>query len=190
MRTLTTKGNALIDGKELALVYLIRVETYEAPVLLNTGGWDLIYDSEEYLSVGQFVSIEEITDTSSELPGLNFSIAISDAGLSLALADSALMKGKQVILRTALIDINDFGIVDAPIEWAGKVDNFKINTSSESATITISCETYALDLIRIHSFRYTNTDQQKLDPTDLGFEFVKDADTPIVWPSAAYLRRQ
>jgi hypothetical protein len=186
MRSLTTSAAALIASGRAALAQLVYVETYggNPPVLLNTSGWDLTWDGSTYLGAAGLGTINVIKDEPGELPGLSFEIAAVPAALSIALVDAQNMKGKSCVIRTALMNIDTCVIEDAQIEWQGRIDTLTI----DGPTVVVTAEPAALDLVRPSVFRYTNDDQQRLHSGDLGFEFVTDSETPIIWPAASWGR--
>jgi hypothetical protein len=186
MRSLTTSAASLIASGRAALAQLVYVETYGSnpPVLLNTSGWDLAWGGNTYLGAAGLGTINTIKDEPGELPGLSFEIAAIPAALSLALVDAQNMKGKACVIRTALINIDTCVIEDAQIEWTGRIDTFTI----DGPTVVVTAEPAALDLTRPTVLRYTNDDQQRLYPGDMGFEFVTDSEKPIVWPAASWGR--
>lgn len=132
--------------------------------------------------------ISAITDKPGEVQGINLELHGADAArISLALDDSDIVQGTPVEIRTALIDTTTYQILDAPVEWVGTMDTMSIAEDGTSATIAVTCESKAVDLLRGNVAMYSDADQRAINPTDASFSYVVDQiDKPIVWPSREF----
>lgn len=132
--------------------------------------------------------ISAITDKPGEVQGISLELHGADAArISLALDDSDIVQGTPVEIRTALIDTTTYQILDAPVEWVGTMDTMSIAEDGTSATIAVTCESKAVDLLRGNVAMYSDADQRAINPTDASFSYVVDQiDKPIVWPSREF----
>lgn len=135
--------------------------------------------------------ISPITDKPGEVQGITLELHGADAArISLALDDSDIVQGSPVEVRTALIDTTTYQILDAPVEWVGTMDTMSIAEDGNSATIAVSCESKAVDLLRGNAAMYSAADQRAINATDGSFDYVVDQiDKPIVWPSREFFYR-
>jgi hypothetical protein len=132
--------------------------------------------------------ISAITDKPGEVQGITLELHGADAArISLALDDSDIVQGTPVEVRTALIDTSTYQILDAPLEWIGTMDTMSIADDGTSATIAVTCESRAVDLLRGNVVMYSDADQRSINATDGSFAYVVDQiDKPIVWPNREF----
>ena len=82
---------------------------------------------------------------------------------------------------------SQFTILDAPIEWAGTLDTMAIAEDGTQASIRVSAESRAVDLLRGTPSTYSDSDQQAIYSGDLAFEYVvSQVDKPVIWPAREY----
>lgn len=188
MRSLSAPTLAALASGQLAIVQLVYM-AFASPIALNTSNWDLVWSSVTYKGAGAMGAISQIDDSPGEVKGLNFQlIGVDSAYIALALDDAGVVQGTPVTIRTAILD-STYTIVDAPIEWTGKLDTMGIEEDGETCTISVSAESSAVDILRGGPLTYSNADQQSLQPGDRAFEFViGQANTPIIWPSKLWFQ--
>lgn len=191
MRTYSAEVLAAFASKKLAIAQLIYVQTYAGHpnVYVNTSDWDFEFGGNTYAGSAGLVQVNVITSEYGELPSVEFVMLAQTSAVSLALVDSQYMRGKRCEIRTAVINSETGKLLDAPLEWVGLVDTFSIEMAKESAQVGVTCETAAIDLLRPSSLKYTNDDQKRTHSWDRGFEFVKNSDTTVIWPSAKWGRK-
>ena len=160
-----------------------------SPLRLCTGGWNLVWSANTYTAVGGLGQIEPMAENAGEPRGLRFQISGVPASMvALALAEP--VQGKACTVYVAIFDPATYQILDAAIEWAGTLDTMVLGEDGSTATITVTAEHAGLDLLRAVPVRYTDIDQQRLYPGDLGFQYVTDqADQTITWPAASFFKR-
>ncbi|MCY1248566.1 hypothetical protein D9M72_620100 [compost metagenome] len=107
--------------------------------------------------------------------------------LALALDDAAIVQGTPLTILTAIV--NEAGmVIDAPIDWDGRLDTMSIEEDGDTCTIAVTAESSAVDLLRGSPLTYSNVDQQQLYPGDRAFEFVNSQKgKPIVWAGKQWL---
>ena len=141
-----------------------------------------------YLGAYGLGQISAVTDKPGEVQGITLELHGADAArISLALDDTDVVQGTPVTIRTAIIDTSTYQILDAPIEWVGTMDTMSIAEDGQTASIAVTCESRAVDLLRGNPAFYTDTDQRLRNATDGSFKYVVDQiDKPLVWPSREY----
>lgn len=136
-------------------------------------------------------SVSPITDKPGELQGITLELAGGDtARIALALDDADEVQGTPLTIRTAIIDTTSYAIVDAPVDWVGLLDTMSIAEDGQQATIRVTAESKAVDLLRGNPAYYSSSDQRVLAPLDGSFDYVVDQDGKAdVWPSRSFFYR-
>ncbi len=143
---------------------------------------------ETYLGAYGLGQISAIADKPGEAAGITLELHGADAArISLALDDADIVQGTPCTIRTAIIDTATYTILDAPIEWVGKLDTMAIGEDGTSATIGVTAESAAVDLLRGNAWTFTDADQRIVNASDASFSYVLDQiDKPIIWPTKAF----
>jgi hypothetical protein len=170
------------------MVQLVHM-AFASPIALNTSNLNLAWDGVTYIGAGAMGAIGQIDDSPGEVKGLNFQlIGVDSAYISLALDDAGVVQGTPVTIRTAILD-STYTVVDAPIEWTGKLDTMIIEEDGETCTISVSAESSAVDILRGNSLTYSDPEQKSIHAGDRAFEFiVGQAMPPIIWPSKLWFQ--
>ena len=179
---------ALAQGS-VALVQLIELG-FSTPVRLNSSTMHITYGGQEYRGAEGLGQISAIEDSPGEIKGLQFSLSgVAAAAISLALDEADEWQGVPVTIRTAILN-QDYQVVDAPLEWIGTGDTMSIEENGETALVTATAESSAVDLLRGHPLTTSHEDQQTVSPGDRAFEYVtSQADQPVVWPAREWFFR-
>jgi hypothetical protein len=161
---------------------------FATPIALNTSTWDITFAGVTYKGAYGLGQISPITDKPGEAQGLTLELAGGDsASIALALDDADQVQGTPVIIRSAVLDGTNYQVLDAPIEWLGSLDTMSIAEDGSSASIRVTAESAAADLLRGTPFFYTDADQLTVSATDRSFKYVVDQiDKPVVWPAKSW----
>lgn len=188
MRSIASGALTAAASSGVGIASLVYMEFSTVPIALNTSNWDLVWNSVTYKGAYGLGTISEITDSSGEVSGITLDMITGDsASISLALDDADLIQGTALTIRTAIIDLDTYQILDAPIEWVGKMDTMSISEDSGQCVIRVTAESKAVDLLRGTPMLYSDSDQRTLNANDGFFKYVVDqTDKPIVWPQKAY----
>lgn len=188
MRSLSGPTIAALGAPSVPMVQLVHL-AFASPIAINTSNWDLVWSSVTYKGAGALGAISQIEDSPGEIKGLNFQlIGLDSAYIALALDDAGVVQGTVATIRTAILDSN-YQVVDAPIDWVGRLDTMSIEEDGETCTISVSAESSAVDILRGNPLTYSDADQKSLYGNDRAFEFiVSQANTPIIWPSKQWFQ--
>lgn len=188
MRTLAGPAVTALAGAEVGIVELIKIDFSSTPIYLNTSNWDLTYSGTLYKGAYGLGSISAVTDKPGEVTGLTLELISGDAStISLALDDADIVQGTPLTIRTAILSLTDYTILDAPIEWVGTLDTMTIAEDGTQCVVRVTAESKAVDLLRGTPMMYSDADQKTVNGTDGFFKYVIDQiDKPIVWPQKAY----
>lgn len=188
MKTLSAPVLAAIASGTVALAQLVRLQFTSGEVLLNTSVMDLVWEDITYKGAYGLGSVSPVTDKPGEVQGITLSLNGGDPlRLALALDASDEVQGAVCTFRTALVDAATGAVLAAPIDWVGKCDTMSIEEDGNTATVSVTVESAAVDLLRGTPSTYTDADQQALYSGDLAMQYVvSQVDQPIVWPSREY----
>ena len=188
MRTLSPAVFAAFASSNVVLVQLIHMAFTSGAIALNTSNWDLEFGGVTYKGAYGLGSVSATVDKPGEVQGLQLDLAGgSAASVSLALDDSDVVQGTVLTIRTAVLDAATYAILDAPIDWIGRLDTMSIVEDGTQAAVRVTAESAAVDLLRGSVRNYTDGDQQQISAGDRAFEYVVDqADKQIVWPAREY----
>jgi len=176
-------------SNSVVIVQLIHM-AFATPIALNTSTWNLTWDGVDYLGAHGLGSVSAITDKPGELQGLTFELFGDTAMITAALDDADVVQETVVTIRTAILSATTYQIIDAPIEWVGKLDTMGTSEDGERATIHVSAESKAIDLLRGTPMFYSDADQRTVNANDGSFMYVVDQiDKPVVWPARTYFYR-
>jgi len=184
MRSLSPALVSALSAAVVPKVTLLLLEFPSATIGLNNSNIDLDFVGVTYRGAAGLGTISNIDDSAGEIKGLQFGLSgVSAEYLSIALDDAVEVQGAKVTIRTAILD-SGYQIVDAPLEWVGRLDTMSIEEDGETCTIGATAESTAVDLLRGAALTTSNADQQALYPGDRAFEYVvSQAGTPVVWPT-------
>lgn len=188
MRAVTPAAAAVLAGPVVPMALLVDMGLSQ-PLRVCTWGRALQANGNTFLGAGELGSVEG-TDESTEQPRqLRFSLSgVPTANISLALQEQ--VQGRPISLYVAVLDPATHAVLDAPLEWDGKLDTMATVEDGETGTVAVTAESAGLDLLRAVPVRYTDVDQQRLYPGDRFCEFITaQADAPVVWPAASFGRQ-
>lgn len=99
--------------------------------------------------------------------------------VTLALTEN--YQGKNATLYLGLLSGGSV-VADPYILFRGFMDTLDIGDTGETATIQVKAENRLVALRKAKPRRFTQVDQELIDPTDLGFAFINDLqDKTITW---------
>lgn len=188
MRTLASPAVTALASAGVGIVQLIAFGFSTTPFYLNTSNWDLTYGGNVYKGAYGLGTVSAVTDKPGEVTGITLELITGDSSsVALALDDSDLVQGTPLVIRTAIISLADYTILDAPIEWSGTLDTMSIAEDGTQCTIRVTAESKAVDLLRGTPMMYSDGDQKTVNATDGFFKYALDqVDKPIVWPQKAF----
>lgn len=180
-RDLPTAVATAIAQPVVRLAFFAEFQFASGTLRVWTGAGNKSWSAQTWSGVGEFAGLSPVDETTEiGAAGLTFSLnGISSSLLALALDDA--YRGRACKLWLAILDAND-AVVDAHQIFAGRMDVMSIVDGGETGSITLQAENRLVDLTRARSLRYTDAEQQRLFPGDLGCAYVaKLAEKPIYW---------
>lgn len=187
MKTIASAAVTAMASGSVAIVQLILMEFSSGQVALNMSTWDLVFNGIAYKGAFGLGTISAVTDKPGEVQGITLELFGEAAMIALALDDADIVQGTPITIRTAIISTDDYTVLDAPIEWIGTLDTMSIGEDGKQASIRVSAESKAVDLMRGTPQFYSEADQTAIHPEDHSFKYVTDqVDRPVVWPTKAF----
>jgi hypothetical protein len=137
-----------------------------------TGTANITWNGSTWYGIGTYGGISQAEETAKLSPtstSLTFS-GIPSSMISLALSEPYQQRPGRVWL--AFLDAAG-AIVPDPVQiFAGRMDVMGVETSGDTASISISLESCLADMARPRLRRYTRESQRERYPNDKGFDYV------------------
>jgi hypothetical protein len=183
-RDLTTPVENAIDSTVVRPVVLAELSFPSGTVNFWTGQGSITWDSKSWDGTGRavnFSTFPETTDGSSQ--GIQIDISgVDSADINDVTQDD--FQGTDVYVWIAFLDSSGTVIGNPWVLFSGIMDTGEINDNGQTSTITINAESKLINQIKRIQNRYTDQDQQRLYPGDIGLELIgKIQDKSFVWKS-------
>lgn len=180
-RTLPASIVTKINGQEVKLAYLVKLETSTAIKLTNHSK-DITYNSDTYLADGTLGAIQEITETGT-LQYSNMQLQIlnpSDAIRNIFLNEGYV--NKNATIYTAFLN-NDETILESFEFFVGQISASTVADSEKGLIINIELSNQFRDWEIVKGRRFTDKSQQDAYPGDLGMGFAHIDVKDLRWGS-------
>jgi hypothetical protein len=181
----------LLASGEVGLATLVKLDFDSGTITLNTSNRTLSYGGDDYLGAAGLGTIEPITDSPGELPGLRLELQRVDSTyITLALDEADEVQGAEVTTYTAFVRLSDGVVVHTELDWTGYGDVMTIAEDGNTCTISMTAESKGVDLLRGNPLLYSDGDQKSLVPGDRVFEYVPSQEGQVVqWPTREALMK-
>lgn len=188
MRAITSAAAAVLQGRAVPMAVLVDM-ALSSPLRVATWHRPLTWGGATYLAAGSLGQIDASEETTEQARPLRFTVnGLPSATVSLVLSEP--VQGRAVSVYVAIFDPDTHQVLDAALEWQGAIDTMQVTEDGQTATVTVAAESAGLDLLRVVPVRYTDIDQQRLFPGDLGLQYITgQAEKTIVWPSRTFFER-
>jgi hypothetical protein len=136
-----------------------------------SGFGDLIWNNQTWIGTGNLLQISTIEEDAETVAN---GAVVTLSGVPLELISLALNSVRQGASGKIYLGFFSAGAVvnDPVLVFEGKLDVSVIEEGGETATVSIAYESRLIDLQKPRESRYTDKDQQRAYPGDLGFSFV------------------
>lgn len=171
-RNLTAGFQSAIDSSQVRPFYLFEGVFVSGTVRAWNGIGDLSWNSQTWGGLGSFLTFSNIEETSEvRAAGITVTLnGMSSSNISLALQD--VRQGYSGKIYLGLFDASNTIIADPYLAFNGRLDSVSIDEGPDTSVISINYESRLIDLQKAREIRYTDQEQQRLFPGDLGLEFV------------------
>ncbi len=188
MRTLSAAAIAALNSPSVPLVLLLELG-FSPMVRANSSTVDIEHFGETFLRTGNLGAVDEVRDSTGEIAGLKFTLSgVPTENISLSLSQSA--RGKSCRLWLAILDPETHAVLDAPLIFAGELDQMPITMQGSSCTIGVTAIHQGTLFKRPRTLQQTESAQQRLYPGDTSRRFlISQANHKDVWPAASFGRK-
>lgn len=188
MRTLAAGVTTAFAGTEVVLVTLVKLAFSTGTIALSDSLYSIAWGGDTYQAAAGLGELSPVEDKPTEISGIKLELLrIDSSHIALALDDAGVVQGSGVTIRTAVLDATSHQVIDVVTDWTGYADTMSIVEDGRTASIVVTAESKAVDLLRGTPLTYSDGDQQSLVPGDRYFEYVvSQSDKPIVWPTREY----
>ncbi len=171
------------------VILLAELNFASGPIRCWTGRGPLNWNGVAWLGTGEFGGISPVDETTEiGAAGLTFTLSgIPSDLIATCLADP--YRGRSAKLWLAIVDnVDNPTVLYAYQVFGGRMDTIKLADTGQTSTVTLQAENRLIDLGRPRNLRYTDQEQQRIFPGDIGLQYVaKLPGQPIWWgvaPSA------
>lgn len=171
-------------------VHLIEALFDSGALRLAIAPWDVYAAPYTYTSTGPILTVREVRESAASLEGLEFVMSGLDPAV-ITIATSEPYRGRIIRLLKGYIDPTNNQLIGTPVQWwIGRIQNMVIAEDNGSATVTVVAEHYEAELDRPAPLRYSDADQQRFYPGDLGCQYsAQMTEKTVVFPSKEAQRR-
>lgn len=153
------------------------------PIFMTNWAQDVTWDSNEYLAVGHFMGLKEITETSAlTVSSINLTLsAIDKVWGSLILNTSYVYR--PITVYRGFVDRSGT-LITTPFEmFRGILDNAVMLDGEETATIVLTAKSHLADFDRKSGRRTNNAEMNRYFPGDTSFQYASSGLKEIKWGS-------
>jgi len=179
-RGLSNSLKTELANQNIKPILLVEI-LFPTPQRITNHYKDISHNSNTYSASGHLLSITNKAE--------NAEINVSNFTINLSAVDSAftsIILNNNVANDIVTIDIGLLNSTDALIDTynydKGYIESFRIDT--KQATISLICTSHFSDFSRIAGRKTNEGSQQRLFPTDRGFEFAGQTVQDIKWGRA------
>jgi hypothetical protein len=183
-RGLAAANLTAVTGEIVSPVYAVKLEFTSGAARWNGSPQDIVIAGETYLGVGALGTISPMEE-GAETRAYGMSVGITGLprdAITIALTEE--YQGRPATVYAVQVNANGAPIGTTPVIFRGRMDQMSVDLG-ETVAVTVRLENRMADWERPRVRRYTNEDQQRAYPGDLGFQFLTaTVDKDIVWPGS------
>ena len=180
-RALTPAAAAAAASQQVTMALAVRLDFASGFVRVNSTPYNLTISGEEYIGVGHLGQISGLDETT-DLEAAGITLELS--GVQAALLYNALgetYQGRDARVYLVFMTMDHAIIADPVLIYRGRMDTMDISLA-EQGVITVHVENRLADWSRARVSRYTDAEQQRRHPGDLGLQYVVQlSNKPLPW---------
>ena len=188
MRTRSAGEVAALSATTLPLVILVEMEL-TSPLYLCTAGIDITVSGSTYLGTRGLGQIDAVQDSPAEIRPLSFRMSgVPSSYIALALSEP--VQGKTMRIKSLMLDPSTYQPYTARLRWQGRGDVMAISDGPDTATITVTAEHGAIDLLRGAPSYWSDAEQRRLFSGDPSLQYLVDqVEQRAIWPAASFFKK-
>jgi len=181
-----------LSAQQMVVTDLIEIHLGTA-VYFNNGSIDLDYDSptapdagsNTYLAQGQFLGFGSVSETRDiRVSNISISFTAVDYTTLAYVLNNEYIDRRVVLYRAVLNDDYELDSTKVFQYFDGRINDFTISESPQTATLTLKISSQFADYERINGRRTNSTSQNRFFSTDRGMDFAPQIQTDIKWGRA------
>ena len=178
-----------LSAQQMVVTDLIEIHLGTA-VYFNNGSIDLDYDSptapdagsNTYLAQGQFLGFGSVSETRDiRVSNISISFTAVDYTTLAYVLNNEYIDRRVVLYRAVLNDDYELDSTKVFQYFDGRINDFTISESPQTATLTLKISSQFADYERINGRRTNSTSQNRFFSTDRGMDFAPQIQTDIKW---------
>tara|TARA_B100000214_G_scaffold361558_1_gene325091 strand:+ start:1146 stop:1712 length:567 start_codon:yes stop_codon:yes gene_type:complete len=184
-RTLTNAVKEAAASEVVAPFFAVSAAFPDGTVRVWGGVGDLTFGGNTYSGVGEFLSVESITET---VDGSATGVALTLSGIPTDVRSPILdqsYQGKEAEVFLGVFNLESRAVLADPVTlFKGHMDTDVVRENGTTSTIVLRVENRIVDLLRPREYRYTLEGQRALRgvSSDDGLEFMPAMqETQIEW---------
>jgi hypothetical protein len=183
-RGLSSGQIAATTAPHRQIVPLVELFFQSGTLQLALSPFDYTGLSGTYIHTGPLAYIKPASESSSSQEGLELGMTGLDTAI-FTLAATEPYRGRIVRLLKGYLNPTDNSPIGEPtVVFVGRMVNMNISEDNGSAAVAILVEHYEIELTRPAPIRWSDADQQRLFPSDLGCQYAAaTSEKTVVWPS-------
>ncbi len=191
MKTYPAAVETMLASGHIRFAYLIKL-SFDTPMYLSGVGFDILYNSNNYISSPTFNGMDEFTKQAE--------MNVTEIQMSFSLAEQVIIAivlgqdyyNKAVTIERVFLDDNN-QVIHGELVWKGKVTSYSDDQSKGVVNLTVS--SFWAEFDASNSWRTTINSHIKRFAGDLCFKYAAKASETVYWggkvntPSAGAVSR-
>ncbi len=189
MRTIGGTAQATLESGNVRGVAFVQLDFDSGTQRLTTAASSVEWNSQTWVGLGSLLTIEPIRETEGgEITGGKLVVSgVAASEISKALTEN--IQGRPATMWFGVMS-ESYAIQDAPVEFIGRMDRYKIMRGNPSSTLELSIESEMALARRAKVRRFTQEDQQSEYASDTFFaHLLKTKELIVRFPTAEAARR-
>lgn len=180
-RTITSATNTAAQAAQATLILFVELDFSSGFVRVTNAAYNVVWNSLTWQGVGFLGAVREVRETLGiEATALQFSISgVDTANIGIALGEQ--YQGRSARMWGGCVDAGAI-VVDPVLLFVGRMDTMQIQ-DGDTASISITAESRLAAWSRPKIRRFSDSDQQKEFPGDLGLQYISElaSGREIIW---------
>ena len=184
-RTIDAATITAIQDATVRWVVIVRIETPGLTLLMTSGSNDLVYNSETYVP-GTLGNISPVSEDGLQDSAISVSFSGVDSS-TLAAAAAQDFINSPVMVRIIPHDEDWVPVGDGILLFDGFTTEAPSISYGRESEVSVSCKGKFAALDRNRSERYSDAEQQRKYPGDLGMQYAASvANKEVTWPASSF----
>lgn len=161
--------------------YLIELAFDSGTLRLALAQWNVVVGADTYLATGAGLELRGLTESADGVEGFEVALSRLDSGI-FALMDSEPYNGRIARILLQRYDHADAAVSTAQVMEIGRMKRMASTEERGSGkhTVALACEHYDAEFEREQVLRFTDADQRRRYPADVGAEYLAQLQDRVI----------